>query len=159
MPSKSNRKSNEARRTCQIYLTGKDPYFVPEIIGRNGCNLKPISEATNSKIRVRGKSSGHIEINGHEAQVPLMISISTAATDTFRFELAVSQVVHLLEYTCRNGAHSGYSRSYFFKEQRYGPALDPLLVPYIPGLVKKPLQEMDGVAYIEAKESVQSLVA
>lgn len=108
------RKSNGSRRSCLIYLIGSDPCFVPEIIGKNGCNVKLISEATNSKIRVRGKGSGHIEIDGHESNVPLMISISTAAADIFRFELAVSQVVHLLEYICSNGAYSGYSRSYYF---------------------------------------------
>ena len=59
-----------------IQMDGFD--LVPWLIGRRGLNLRKIAEATDSKIRVRGRGSGHLEPEaGKEAPTPLMVAITT----------------------------------------------------------------------------------
>ena len=104
------RRRQEARLWCNVYLTDTDDHrFIPQIIGQRGANIEPIARVTNSKIRVRGRGSKHQELNGREADVPLMVSISTASTDGENFAEEVSQVLHLLEGKCNQGPSRGYS--------------------------------------------------
>jgi hypothetical protein len=69
------------RLWCHFYLDPSmlEPGFdlVKKIIGRGGCNTRGIFDATQTKVRVRGKGSGHKEQhNGREAPVPLMIALA-----------------------------------------------------------------------------------
>ena len=86
------------RLHCNMYLILEDPSnMIPRIIGQGGIHVRTIAENTRSKIRVRGRGSGHKETDGREASVPLMISISAAGTEAGNFATAVSSVIQLLE--------------------------------------------------------------
>eukprot|EP00747_Dinoflagellata_sp_TGD_P016739 gnl/TRDRNA2_/TRDRNA2_125338_c0_seq1.p1 gnl/TRDRNA2_/TRDRNA2_125338_c0~~gnl/TRDRNA2_/TRDRNA2_125338_c0_seq1.p1 ORF type:complete len:727 (-),score=159.85 gnl/TRDRNA2_/TRDRNA2_125338_c0_seq1:50-2230(-) len=68
------------RLWCHIYLHMVHPNFdlVPMLIGRGGGNMRKIYEATGSKIRVRGRGSGHLEVDGgREAPTPLMVAVTS----------------------------------------------------------------------------------
>merc|ERR1712107_713062 len=63
--------------------------LVPRLIGRNGCNTRKIAEA-GAKVRIRGRGSGHLELNGkHEAPTPLMIAVTTDRADPVSFKNAI----------------------------------------------------------------------
>lgn len=68
------------------------------IIGRSGAHTKGIYEATNAKIRLRGKSSGHFERRGKQAPAPLTLAISGHAKPTWKedFVLAMEMSLRLL---------------------------------------------------------------
>jgi hypothetical protein len=167
------------RLHCNIYLTGNDCNFIPAIIGRQGLNISPISEVTKSKIRVRGRGSNHKETNGQVAEVPLMISISTASTDEANFAEAVSQVLRLLEGTCSNITYQAPPRGYYFAPMTETarkvllksnpqsvqgmrlPVFDrpnPHLAPLVPGLVKAHSESTDPMR-VETSLVVWSSVA
>mmetsp|Transcript_58184 Transcript_58184/g.138541 ORF Transcript_58184/g.138541 Transcript_58184/m.138541 type:complete len:518 (+) Transcript_58184:141-1694(+) len=81
-----------ARYWVHIYLHMNEEGFdlVPMFIGRSGCNVKKIAEATGAKLRIRGKGSGHKEgPDGEEAPVPLMVAVTTDKTDAEHFREAV----------------------------------------------------------------------
>jgi len=79
-----------------------------KIIGRAGCNMKAIFDATGAKVRLRGKGSGHLE-GGKEAPVPLMLVVT--CTDSGQaFKTAVRMAIEVLQgvevqfhATCRAG--------------------------------------------------------
>jgi len=79
-----------------------------KIIGRAGCNMKAIFDATGAKVRLRGKGSGHLE-GGKEAPVPLMLVVT--CTDSGQaFKTAVRMAIEVLQSvevqfhaTCRAG--------------------------------------------------------
>lgn len=98
---KPNRKGTRERRLCcQIMLHMVTPGFdlVPMIIGRKGCNTRPIAEATRCKLRVRGKGSGHLEFHtGKEAPSALMLVISAESGAAEHFESAIKRSIELLQ--------------------------------------------------------------
>ncbi|CAE8702826.1 unnamed protein product, partial [Polarella glacialis] len=76
--------SRRPRLWAHIYLHMQMEGFdlVPRLIGRGGCNMRKIAEATGSKIRIRGRGSGHLEIDGKtEAPTPLMVAVTTDRAD------------------------------------------------------------------------------
>jgi hypothetical protein len=57
-----------------------------------------IFKRTGAKIRVRGRGSGHMEVDGiREAPVPLMVAITSDGTDAENFELAVKLTIQKLD--------------------------------------------------------------
>jgi len=101
----SRRKSSIARCRgvsrlwCHIYLHMKHASFdlVPMLIGHSGAHTRHIANSTGAKIRIRGQGSGHKE--GHllqEANVPLMLAVTTGHRNHAGFELAVRMSAELL---------------------------------------------------------------
>lgn len=89
------------RRWCCFYLRIPVGTFdlVPIIIGWKGCNTRRIAEATQAKVRVRGKGSGHLEsTTGKEAPTPLMMVVATEANNDDGFFQAVKMTIELLRY-------------------------------------------------------------
>mmetsp|Transcript_75340 Transcript_75340/g.140493 ORF Transcript_75340/g.140493 Transcript_75340/m.140493 type:complete len:343 (+) Transcript_75340:70-1098(+) len=68
-----------------------------KIIGTKGQNMKDIHDATDAKIRLRGRGSGHKEHNGWEANVPLMLAVTTPMSDMSKFQDAINRAMDLLE--------------------------------------------------------------
>jgi|EP00927_Polykrikos_kofoidii_P077594 hypothetical protein len=84
------------RLWAHIYLHMVTPGFdlVPMLIGRGGANMRKIAEATNAKIRVRGRGSGHLEVNGtSEAPTPLMVAVTSDKRDNGGFKRALEMTV------------------------------------------------------------------
>jgi hypothetical protein len=79
-PCRGRRGSGD-RLWCHMFV---DPLMlkpgfdlVKKLIGKNGCNTRGIFESTLTKVRVRGKGSGHMEERtGDEARVPLMVALA-----------------------------------------------------------------------------------
>lgn len=68
--------------------------LVPMLIGRGGQNMRRIFNETGAKLRVRGKGSGHMEIDGErEAPVPLMVAVTSDKTDPTGFKSAIVMVL------------------------------------------------------------------
>jgi hypothetical protein len=94
-------------------LLRKAPGFdlVPMLIGGEGKNTKDIFKETGAKIRIRGKGSKYLEVDGiHEAPVPLMIAITQEKTSMGKFHKAVKLTLALLHKVtesyktfCKNG--------------------------------------------------------
>mmetsp|Transcript_50492 Transcript_50492/g.146524 ORF Transcript_50492/g.146524 Transcript_50492/m.146524 type:complete len:362 (+) Transcript_50492:140-1225(+) len=85
-----------ARYWCHIFLYKGHPDFdlVPMLIGKGGCNMRDIYLATKAKIRVRGRGSGHLEVDGkREAPVPLMVAVTANKTDADGFKLAIQMTL------------------------------------------------------------------
>lgn len=77
----------------------KHPTFdlVPMIIGRGGCNVRGISDPTNTKIRLRGQGSGHMELpSGKEAPAPLMVVVSSDGDNDTGFREGVRLTIEML---------------------------------------------------------------
>jgi len=102
------------RLCCHIHLHmfGKGFDLVPKIIGKRGCNMRQIAEATGAKLRIRGKGSGHVETKSRkEADVPLMLAITAEGGNEANFRQALEQTLQLLkqvesrflEYCAREG--------------------------------------------------------
>jgi len=75
------RRSSGDRLWCHVFVDARmlKPGFdlVKKLIGKSGCNTRGIFETTRTKVRVRGKGSGHMEDrSGHEAPVPLMVALA-----------------------------------------------------------------------------------
>lgn len=84
------------RLWCHIYLhmlvDGFD--LVPMLIGRRGQNMRKIFDETGAKLRVRGKGSGHLEIDGQrEAPTPLMVAVTADKGDHHGFKAAIEKVL------------------------------------------------------------------
>jgi hypothetical protein len=85
---------------CHIFLNNRHEDFnlVPTLIGRGGHNTKTVNEATGAKVRIRGKGSGHKEVDGaREAPVPLMVAITSDVEDTLQFARAVQMMTTVLD--------------------------------------------------------------
>jgi hypothetical protein len=68
------------------------------LIGRSGCNMREIYQATNAKIRVRGRGSGHLEVDGSkEAPVPLMVAVTSEGGYQVHFRTAVEMTISKLK--------------------------------------------------------------
>ncbi|CAK0809734.1 unnamed protein product [Prorocentrum cordatum] len=91
--------SRRLRMWAHLHLHMQAPGFdqVPRLIGRGGSTLRGIAERTGSKIRIRGRGSGHLEVNGtSEAPCPLMVAVTTDRQDNAGFASAVEGVVREL---------------------------------------------------------------
>lgn len=71
--------------------------LIPMIIGTKGAHTVPIAAQTGAKLRIRGIGSGHIEENGMEARVPLMLSITHDRSETAAFVEAVNRALIVLK--------------------------------------------------------------
>ncbi len=62
---------------CHLFLNKQQPHFdlVPMMVHWCGCIMHEMCLATNVKIRVRGRGSGHMEVDNKEAPVPLMVAV------------------------------------------------------------------------------------
>lgn len=88
------------RLWCHIFLHKGHPEFdlVPMLIGKGGCNMRDIYQKTHCKIRVRGRGSGHLEVEGKkEAPVPLMVAVTANVTDSDGFKLAIQMTLARLK--------------------------------------------------------------
>mmetsp|Transcript_102259 Transcript_102259/g.259720 ORF Transcript_102259/g.259720 Transcript_102259/m.259720 type:complete len:384 (+) Transcript_102259:72-1223(+) len=101
-PPKSvqHRANMRGRLWCHLHISPEmwRPGFClnKRIIGRGGECTRGIFEATGAKIRLRGHGSGHLEENGKEAKVPLMLAVTGVAGQPANFCTAVRMVVELL---------------------------------------------------------------
>jgi len=56
--------------------------------------MRKIFEATGAKIRIRGRGSGHYEIDGkREAPTPLMVAVTTDKLDHGSFKAAIEMTL------------------------------------------------------------------
>lgn len=56
--------------------------------------MRSIAEATGAKIRIRGRGSGHLEIDGQrEAPTPLMVAVTTDKCDENSFRAAIEMTL------------------------------------------------------------------
>jgi len=96
------------RLWAHIYLHMQTPGFdlVPMLIGRGGQNMRKIADATNAKVRVRGRGSGHLEIEGkREAPTPLMVAVTTEKKDMAGFRQSIDMTLaelRIVEHRFRN---------------------------------------------------------
>mmetsp|Transcript_84737 Transcript_84737/g.197041 ORF Transcript_84737/g.197041 Transcript_84737/m.197041 type:complete len:310 (-) Transcript_84737:80-1009(-) len=97
----------KARLWCHIFLHKGHPDFdlVPMLIGRGGRNMREIFLKTHAKIRVRGRGSGHFEVdNKKEAPVPLMVAVTSNKTESDDFKKAVEMTLSRLKEVSRHFA-------------------------------------------------------
>jgi hypothetical protein len=112
----ATRKKGWPRTQARVWmhiLLRKAPGFdlVPMLIGVKGQNTKAIFEETGAKIRIRGKGSKYLEVDGlREAPVPLMIAITQDKTCMDKFHKALKLTIALLRKVtqsfktfCKNG--------------------------------------------------------
>lgn len=95
--------SKRLRLWAHIYLHMQVDGFdlVPRLIGCGGCNMRRIAEQTGAKLRIRGRGSGHLEVecgNGQkeEARAPLMIAVTTDICDAQAFRSAIAMTLQEL---------------------------------------------------------------
>ena len=89
-----------ARLWVHIFLHKRHDDFdlVPMLIGRGGRNMRDIYQTTNAKLRIRGRGSGHLEVDGKkEAPVPLMVAVTANKAEVEGFRQAVNMVVSRLD--------------------------------------------------------------
>jgi len=98
--SNRRRRGPPQRRWCSFYLRMgdvKDFDLVPMIIGRQGRNTRKIADETGTKVRVRGKGSGHREVTtNEEAPTPLMLVVAAESDNSDGFYQAVGMANRLL---------------------------------------------------------------
>eukprot|EP00930_Biecheleria_cincta_P051232 TRINITY_DN3638_c0_g1_i1.p1 TRINITY_DN3638_c0_g1~~TRINITY_DN3638_c0_g1_i1.p1 ORF type:complete len:443 (-),score=82.92 TRINITY_DN3638_c0_g1_i1:312-1640(-) len=68
-----------------------------KVIGHGGNNTRNIFEQTAAKIRLRGRGSGHLEANGREAPVHLMLAVTSDIGQEMSFLTALQMSADLLE--------------------------------------------------------------
>jgi len=79
-----------------MQATGFD--LVAGLIGRGGRRVRAIADATNAKVRIRGRGSGHLEVDGvSEAPAPLMVAVTSDHDDAAGFRAAVAMVLQELQ--------------------------------------------------------------
>jgi hypothetical protein len=102
----SNVLARRSRLWCHLYLNPVmlEPGFdlVKKIIGKEGCNTRSIFDCTRTKVRVRGRGSGHKERrSAEEANVHLMVALAAERgnSDDFRraFQKAVTLIANVSE--------------------------------------------------------------
>lgn len=68
--------------------------LVPMLIGRSGCNMRKVYTCTGAKVRIRGRGSGHLEVDGkREAPTPLMVAVTSDKSDHHGFKAAVQMIL------------------------------------------------------------------
>lgn len=91
---------SKGRLWCHLYVNsemvrgGFD--LNKRIIGPRGSYTRNIFEATSAKIRLRGRGSGHHEMNGKEAPAPLMLAITGVTGQPDKFVAACRMAIDLL---------------------------------------------------------------
>lgn len=100
--SQKKARKSASRLWCHLYLDEhmlhKDFGLVPKLIGKGGENIRPISDETGAKIRIRGRGSCHIETeSGQEANAHLMVAITTEHERSEDFERAFRSVVRVAQ--------------------------------------------------------------
>ena len=123
-PTRTHLRSGSPYRLwCHIHLMMISPGFdlVPMIIGREGCNMRRISETTNAKIRIRGKGSGYFEGRERkEAPTPLMVAVTTDRNRDFNeFRTAVYMLLKELKRVAQRFVREGRKhckKLFFIKE-------------------------------------------
>lgn len=114
-----------ARFWAHIFLHRRHPAFdiVPILIGRMGNNMRDIFAATNAKLRIRGRGSGHLEVDGKdEAPVPLMLAVTATNHDPEGFRKAIEMVMvrlhavsaHFCLFCQQHGLHQPTSKEPLF---------------------------------------------
>lgn len=90
--------------------------LVPRLIGRKGENMHKIVTASNGKVRIRGRGSGHCEVKRsnvtQEADIPLQIALSCSSFEGL--QRGVAQLDSLLQVVA--GHFARYCRSKGFDE-------------------------------------------
>jgi hypothetical protein len=88
--------SQGTRLWCHLFLNKQHPYFdlVPILIDGCACNFHNM---TSVKIRLRGRGSGHPEVDDSEAPVPLMVAVTAKGSDQVRFKTEVVMMVTKLQ--------------------------------------------------------------
>eukprot|EP00930_Biecheleria_cincta_P051234 TRINITY_DN3638_c0_g1_i3.p1 TRINITY_DN3638_c0_g1~~TRINITY_DN3638_c0_g1_i3.p1 ORF type:complete len:433 (-),score=83.62 TRINITY_DN3638_c0_g1_i3:316-1614(-) len=71
--------------------------LIKKVIGHGGNNTRRIFEKTAAKIRLRGRGSGHLEANGREAPVHLMLAVTSDMGQEISFLAALQMSADLLE--------------------------------------------------------------
>jgi len=92
-------KGRRLRLWAHIHLHMEEKGFdlVPRLIGRRGENMRKIAEETNAKVRIRGKGSGHLEVDGKfEAPTPLMVAVTTDHEQQIAFSRAIEMILQQL---------------------------------------------------------------
>merc|ERR1712187_458060 len=98
----SRRKSKRSRFWCNIRIDedvlkvdGFD--LIPKLIGSKGQNTRDIGKKTDTKVRIRGRGSGHVETGtDKEANAHLMMAIAAEHGRKDDFRRAVVLVKDLL---------------------------------------------------------------
>lgn len=97
----TNRRAQKGKLWCHLYLHDmmlvKGFDMSKKIIGHGGQNTRRIYELTGAKIRLRGRGSGHLEEDGREAPVHLMLAVTTTLQQQDSFALAVAMSLELLQ--------------------------------------------------------------
>mmetsp|Transcript_102060 Transcript_102060/g.263865 ORF Transcript_102060/g.263865 Transcript_102060/m.263865 type:complete len:279 (+) Transcript_102060:60-896(+) len=94
--------ARQRRLWAHLHLHMHAPGFdlVSGLIGRGGCHMRRIADATGAKVRVRGRGSGHLEVGGvSEAPAPLMVAVTTDFADVAGFQTAVALTLRELRAT------------------------------------------------------------
>ena len=89
-----------ARLWAHIYLHERHVNFdiVQMLIGRKGINAKGLNSRTDAKLHIRGRRSGHLEVDGRkEAPVPLMGAVTANKMDPESFRKAVEMILKCLQ--------------------------------------------------------------
>ena len=94
----------EARSWAHIQLRKGHEEFdlIPRTIGLGGQNMRGIWLATGSKLRIRGRGSGYLEVLNaagvkvREAPVPLMIAVTAERSNVNKFRKSVEMCVDVL---------------------------------------------------------------
>jgi len=91
------------RLWCHIYidmeiLRWRDFDLMPKLIGCSGRNTREVWEKTGTKVRIRGRGSGHLETTTQrEANAHLMVAVAADHGRADDFRTAVLMVKNLLE--------------------------------------------------------------
>ena len=100
LPPKDGKKIRIWTHICLFAKEWGTFKLIPWMIGTDGKKMKTMAKTTDCKIRVRGKGSGHFEVDGNnEAPVHLMVAITTSEdhVDVIRFRVAVEQMLGMLQ--------------------------------------------------------------
>ena len=112
------------RLWAHLFLFKRHPEFdlVPMLIGRGGKNMRSIHQATNAKMRIRGRGSGHLEVDGkREAPVPLMLAItSDKLAGQYAFKKAVDMAIERLQELAEHWQRFCFQRN-LTREYAHGP--------------------------------------
>ena len=110
------RQAQGNRLWCHVFLDKRHPEFdlVTKLIGESGRHMREIYQATYAELRVRGRGSGRLEVDGAtEAPVPLMVAVTSEGVDQAHFRTAVEMTISrlkvvqgLFEQFCRQRALS-----------------------------------------------------